>query len=512
MKLTSLFSSVAIDEFSSKARPKLHSFLSDLNRWLLSSTLIVKDIEVANLFEAYTLYPEILAHVEALYHRDLVLHTVILNLGFQAAWLMDGGELGLFGDKSIRYEAREAYNWGAHYLLMDIGYTDVDLSLKGVCHYLHHLYDQETYTHGLSSQQPVSSRLSLQGFLGKPCLPSDLSSGGMQIYVDNYLSESARRKPLSPIDTHLVRDTLLAWSGHHELDSRELYSLLRHMVYNPGLRFKAHGFSASEIILHLSPVIQQISDVIEPIILQKDRHFAGKAFERQVLINLLSPFVEDMAFLDARIEELMGNPPLSMDQIPDLLRNTYQGPLGVFNPAARGDVYDNYKRLNLPIDIDMIMSGTLASSQIAKEILSDVGRSTITDRLLSDFFIRGPENHPDTDVLLEILESLRFEDHDFAGKVALLAVSVMNTTLSRDTMEGEDLEEGAWRWYHLQVSEKLQVEPALGDPLLAYLERHELLDPEILQWCGFQSDILSKLKSEPSHVLIESYFAKDLGL
>jgi hypothetical protein len=513
MKLQCLFTEVPVDQFSHIQQGCLSKFYEALAHELHDPRLGAEEPVARNLVHAYQLNPGVVREwVETFSKDSVLLRTVIASLGFQAALLLDGGELGTFDfDSNRKLDAKNAYRCGAHYLFFAIGYKSTELAIKGVSHYLHHLYDDVDYTHGLSADQSISGSLSLHGFLGKPWIPSNLSTGGMQVYVDNFLTTQRISGALLPLSPTLVSDTLADWGRITDMEPFELRFLLKHFVYNPGMRLKAQGRQQSEIVTHLEPVIDQIVQQLDALLPARQMAKWGPLFRRQVLVNLFSPFAPDLAMLDVHTHELMGHPDLVDQDIPVLLEDTFKGPLCVFNHGYAGDIYANYKRLELPLDIDMVLAGTLANGDEAYEVLSEIGRSETTDRLLAQFLEQGPAKTPEIGLLLSLHGALDIHKHGEAGQVALLVLNVMLTTQARDSALPGDTSMD-WKDKFMSVASVIRQAPALGDMLLTHLERHGLPDAEILLWCGFDSRILRKLSKPAPEALSEALLCADLAL
>lgn len=513
MKLERLFSAVQPHQFPPELQACLKSFTQSMAEALREPSQGADEPVARNLADAYRQQPAAVISVyEALCLNSLMLRNAISSLAFQVAFILDGGELGVIDFENEKgLDAINAYKHGAHYLLFAIGYQDdpgMELSLKGVSHYLHHLYDWVPYTHSLSTQQPVSGRVSLQGFLGKPLLPLD-SHHCTQLYIDRYLSSPGQSSAPLPSSESIVKDMLEAWHWHDRpIDPDDMKFILRELVYNPGLRFKSLGYSVPQILDFMTPVVDQLATHLELSLNPGEREQWGGLFRRQVIVNLLSPFAQDLASLDVHKHELMGHPGADAATVPGVFLQTLKGPLSAFSHGHCGDIYANYARMGLPLDVDMVLNGLMGTDDSAYEVLAEVGRSETTDRMLATFLEDGPRNSENFEFLKRIHACLNIDKHEAQGKVAILALNTHLTLESRDAQSGV----GNWKHQYLKVSVYVAQDQNLSDRLLHKLEEWGLPDEEIIRWCGYDGQILRKLRNDPPESLKEFLLGGDLGL
>jgi len=503
MKIKQLFTTVPLERFQDEVRSDLEAL-----HHLLHNGSKGKE-EYENLVQAFAANTDYVTSMIGLMELGSRVNPSPLEyLGFISAWLMDGGSLIALEDLfDLEKIGRRAYAHGAHHLLFHMGLKEPDFALKATCVLLDALYDYEhpDEFHKITVSQPISGRASLTGFMNRPRLRPSSENQSFQAYIHHHFPDGVTPNTLAPSSPTIVQELLDLFStGCRDLPTQ--YFMLMAMIYNPGLRLKGVGFSCLQIVHHLQPVVTQIAEIFleqagQPFISNADR----KTFEHQVWVNLFSPFPDDLACVNAEIHELSGYPGRWSKDTDERLLSTLQGPVALFTAERSKGVFEYYERIGMPLDLDDFFQGLLRDHSVTDGILWAVGRCKTTDAWLVRLVEEGPDNLELLTDLVSVAQSLDYTKLDEPAKVGYLALLLEKAKMIKK-------HDKLWKFTTQDPRSFLVDAPQLQAGLLDYMSRHDLLDFEWLDWCGYDSDILNKVTGPVSLDTKESYLCKDLGL
>lgn len=503
MKIKQMFTAVPLECFQDEVK----SALEGLRHMLRNGSKGAEEYE--NLVQAFAASPSHIAAMTGLLElgsrKDL---SPLGYMGFIAAWLMDGGKLVDLEDLiDLEKVGRNAYAHGAHHLLFHMGLKEPDFALKATCVLLDALYDYEhpDEFHKITVSQPISGRASLSGFMNRPCMRPSFEDPFFQAYMSHQFPRGVTPSTLTPSSPTIVQELLDHFSAGCRDLSTQHYMLMT-MIYNPGLRLKGAGFSCLQIVHHLQPVVKQIAEAFleqagQPFISNADR----KTFEHQVWANLFSPFPDDLACVNAEINELSGHPGRWARDTDDRLLSTLQGPIALFTGERSKGVFEYFERIGMPLDLDDFFQGLLRDHSVTDGILWAVGRCNTTDAWLVRLVEEGPGNLELLTDLVSVAQSLDYKKLDEPAKVGYLALLLEKARLIKE-------HDKLWKFTAQDPRSFLVDAPQLQAGLLDYMSRHNLLEFEWLDWCGYGSDILNKVAGPVSLDTKESFLCQDLGL
>jgi hypothetical protein len=278
------------------------------------------------------------------------------------------------------------------------------------------------------------------------------------------------------------------------------------LVYNLGYQLKADGVPIPEII-------SAVSKNIEALLLPLGLNLAfEEALERQILVNLFSPFPDGLEFLGARPEELQGvvNPEHMSHPDFQLFKKTFDGPLEVFSAALSAPIkHQAYQIISylsdsgFPINLGTAAKGTLLGSRVLVELI----RAEPVSCVPLDAQICAGESgllHNDVVTLLAVPKQLALLSD--TGIVEILAEVLIRSGGGK----------GACRSTFEQptnpIGSVISSRPGLKEKVLGMLKEKEALKPDVFEWCGFGHKELRLLGREAPYELKKSLLENDLGM
>jgi hypothetical protein len=423
---------------------------------------------------------------------------------FQACWLLDGGHPDAFSTAfTWRNFAQQACEISVHALLLKMQMNDPDTALRATGALIRQCFEKHiSSNHELYPSTKVADSFQLTALTGFNRAPD--------------LVDTAPRDR----KTELTEQIGLMVFGRIEMDE-SVALLLKNLVYTPGLKLKSQGFQVHQIIHQLTPEIEAIFDFCTDWISPQTP--LGKpyaAFHRQVLINLFSPFADDLAFLDAHPGELVGNiSEVDADRSIEyfvrsidgaLFAPTFAGPLvalaGKATEREAGDLYQGFEALGVKLDANLMFGGLMDNVHLRRRVLRHHGWCQTVDSMLVSLSYSGTSDLEKMETALLYARDDQFEQFTRLAKVGFIA-----TRLEKGARQ---IDSGVDRlWQSDECPRRfLDKDPALKSDVLAYMRRNALLDHALLEWCGFDSSLLATLGDEASISLQESFLAQDLGI
>ncbi|WP_410950964.1 hypothetical protein [Pseudomonas sp. S1(2024)] len=425
---------------------------------------------------------------------------------FQAVWLLDGAE---FTPQTLPLPlwsnlVESLCRQGAHGWFYKMPFKDPALALKAVNNLISMLLDSPFALSSLtwlgSSPWRREAFSSLQGFNVNPEFAVDTDKR-LKRWVASYFTEQSNG------------------------ESPDLRLALRECVYNEALRLKSQGYLTHQVVHRLSERINLIFDQFfgDSQCLPVGRLYP--LFHRQVLINALAAFPEDLAYLDASTAECYGHlSASSSDDDRQLIRSMIiQRPTShlttVFNGPAFmiSDVQEAFTPYHVamsledkgvPIDLDHILTGHLNNPKFTNKAIVCDSRWRHC-KALENLFASLPHFHDkSTPQARKIIDYATLicppENYSTAAKFGFLVGLIENARLK--LAAGESLS------CRHHPADEFQDDAPLWDEVLGYLQRTGPMDQRLLKWCGFGSDVLSKLSAEDQERVAEHYLGDDLGL
>lgn len=525
MKLKSIFTSVPIEQFKPVTQIALQQLLDAINADMRANPDMLDDngdYESFNDFILRNSMGTLLSFFDnALYRTGQHIRNDLRGLDIQAAWVMDGTPLNacmlLFGHKdgpTAMEVLSEGCHFGAHNLLFRIGYKDSHLTLKALSFLLQKLHQQiETDSDKYSPSGTSLDWLTLtphgQPFVGV----SSSSTVAVHNYLDYFYPDRFNHYDNPPEVTlkHLVKNAFADVQNSSSQKNLTLNTVINQLVMNTGLRFKGEGMSTPVIIEKLTPVLEEIiqhkfgADYTISV-----EELAG--FRRQVWINLFSPFAADLAMLDVHPNELMGHPKNNpTDHWPFNTQATMSGPIefcrGDADYSSAVTMTRGLENMGHTFDLDIIMTGVLATSNDVYSLVKLWGGCATLDRLLERLAVEGPPLIVRQHNLQSTLSALDFERLPPVAKLGFVAARVEyayeSAILRKETLSRED---------GYCPCKFITQDLALKDDLLNYMARFDRLFPELIVWCGFDGAALNVLGVLATDDIKATLLEHDLGL
>jgi hypothetical protein len=504
MSLRQLFKNTPLSVFTEEVRRPLQALQVAIGNFVAKHTQdsYGRFQEFDNLLEIKEKAPWILRIMQIMQGHDAIeaglqsCREIFALPAFQACWLMDGGDPDAFSTAfTWRDFAQQACEVGPHSLLLKMEMNDPDLALRATGALLKQCFETPKVANVADSQQ-------LAAFAG--------------------FNEARDVIPELPrTHTASLRERIEEMTLECTDLDESIRVLLNTLVYTPGLKLKSQGFNAHQIIHNLTSEISAIFEFCTDELPQDvplGKPYA--AFHRQVLINLFSPFSQDLAYLDAHAGELVGNI-RSMDTDSStehfvrslsgaVLAPTFRGPL-VAHSGQYGDKYFSdfcraYRGFGVRLDPDSMFGGFIDDVSLHRKIIRHHGPCKTVEKMLADLCDSGTSDLKKMEsATLYALEE-QFEYLSPNAQVGFIA--------TRLEIGAQRLDAGEGRLWQDSESPKpfLDNDPVLKTSVLDYMRRNALLDHALLEWCGFHSSLLKTLGDEASISLKESFLAQDLGI
>ena len=522
MRLKSLFSSVAMDQFATERRESLQFLLARVNEFLAPDTFLG---DVDNLVELHNkapdAFPRALKHVFGLggLVKGCEDWQSVTGLDLFAGWLMDGGNAkqgwSLFRSRevhSLDSKAEDVEMLGLHSVVFELNYRESRLNLEGAARISSALMDNINH-HRVTKGS--LERISLEGFDKDP--PESIFADDSVIaywrhYFDPFVEKTDQR----------ICQMVEAARGDYVRQNPNaddiLDYLLKTMIYNPGLRLFRETKDVGMVIEELDPVLEAINTMILLLPGTKFDPENLALFKRQVFLNLFSPFPRALAHLEVEPGEMVGHP--SRQFVEEKSSpwftprrspiQTMKGPLQVFGCDRQVHAY--FKHQQLPINLDWVLQGIVDDS-IFKNLLVVEGKCDLLDYNLS----RVADNLEVSDSIRKALKGYEFElevvtlsDKAIIGAIVLM-LEIGNDCQLPKPATNEQFERRLED--HAHYREKVKTDPRLKKSLLERLRLSpELLTHRALTWCGFGSDVLAQIDFGRDNKRRDDFFASDLGL
>ncbi|AYG47957.1 hypothetical protein DV532_27130 (plasmid) [Pseudomonas sp. Leaf58] len=424
---------------------------------------------------------------------------------FQAVWLLDGAK---FTPQTLPLAlwsslVENLCRQGAHGWFYKMPFQDPVLALKAVNNLISMVLDSPFALSSLtwleSSPWRREAFTSLQGFNVKPELAVDTDKR-LKWRVASYFTEGNGEAP-------------------------DLRLALRDWVYNEALRLKSQGYPTHQVVHRLS---ERINLVFDQAFGDSQSLPVGQLyplFHRQVLINALAAFPDDLAHLDASAAECYGHLSASAsDSDRQLIRSlTTQQPTSHLTTVFNGPVFMisdvesaftpyhvalSLEDKGVPIDLDLILTGHLNNHKFThKAIVCD--SQPKYSKALENLFASLPhfqdKSTPQARKIVDYATLISPPEHySTAAKFGFVVGLIENARLK--------LANGEYLSSRHHPAYEFQDDAPLWDEVLGYLQRTGPMDQRLLKWCGFGSDVLSKLSAEDQERLAEHYLGDDLGL
>lgn len=513
MSLTSVFKNFNPDQFSEQFRIEMQLMTQEFNGELMwtSGGSFGDSPCVASLLDLREEFPTVFEQVcgerKSGYGqlRDRS-QKFFESPAFQAVWLLDGAQ---FTPQTVPLNlwsnlVDSLCRQGAHGWFYKMPFKDLALAFKAVNNLIAVVLDspfaQSSLTWLGSSPWRREAFTSLQGFNVKPEFAVDTDKR-LKWWVASYFTEESNG------------------------EAPDLRVALRDCVYNEALRLKSQGYPTHQVVHRLS---ERINLVFDQAFGDSGRVPVGQLyplFHRQVLINALAAFPDDLAYLDASTAECYGHLSASAsDDDRQLIRSmitqqqtshlttVFNGPAFMISDVEAAftpyHVAMSLEDKGVPIDLELILTGHLNNAKFTHKAIvcdSQPKYCKALEALFASFPYYQDKSTPQALKIIDYAKLISPAAHyshaaKFGFVVALIEIGRLHLAA------GESLPS---RHHH---AEEFQDDASLWDEVLGYLQRTGPLDQRLLKWCGFGSEVLSKLSTKDQERLAEDYLEEDLGL
>ena len=312
MKLTGMFRNTPPSMFCVEYR----KWLESLQKVLADALLDVhpKDKVCCSLLEAEAVCGSSLqAAMNQAIRKDPYARRLVSTYAFKCAWLLDGGANGsMTSEYCFEENTSLLVRHGLHHLLLNSGFLDPEHALKGASAFIHNWLGSSQYSdtlervrNGINDSNLCT--VSLQSFSPDPPPINQMPTSSLNLF--SYYNKIVATDP----GMALVIDDEFALIFVDSLQRYERRTplLLQLLIYNGGLRLKTAGRSVSEIAAFLNPLLDQMINALDDLSELRGNCKLSTAFKRQALLNLFAPFPKDLAFFDAKPQELQGHSSVS---------------------------------------------------------------------------------------------------------------------------------------------------------------------------------------------------------
>ncbi|WP_410950965.1 hypothetical protein [Pseudomonas sp. S1(2024)] len=510
MKLTQLFCTVPHEQFKPSSQKGQQAFLEAVNLALGEVAPINTSFD--SLVALHQQESAALATViQALNSQGHAWMEATHRLDFQAAWVLDGGQLSdivnlmqVTDKEYVRNLAEDCINLGAHHPLLLIGFKDSNLSLAGAGKILTSLFhpsgDCFKTVEALGTD---IDRLTLGAFEHAPEL-KDKPDMASALYLNQF--HPGTQRPVGAVDLSLLACSV--YHGFLEDPSSVDYAVRRTLnvlVYTPHLQLKARGVGTMEI----AQSAQCVMDAIEAYIGVRLRiaEVEAKAFNTAALANLFSPFPKDVALLGISDYALHGQP--GFEGLPrGQLAITLEGPLGSFSGTddhnSMGVIAEGWENAGYQVDLNKALFSLLQEHESFPTLVKYKETCEFLEGCLRRIVADGPVDDELTQFLSNHISLLNFEKLPAESQIGYLGIRVHDFLAGRWWDDDSQPEKN--------MSSQLKKHPALIPDFLSYLDRHGQLDAQVLAFAKLGAGVLDELGARASDRLKEDYLAQDLGL
>lgn len=519
MKLNRLFYRVALEQFKPATRQALSELLDRINLEVMPAAKRsgrTEDFEC--LTELYRVMPDALLNLVSTRDEAADIRPRLRGHDVKAAWVMDGGNLNdimqimdVHTSELAPTLASDACNKGIHHFVFMIGYVDSVLSLKGASHLMHQLFHytgsnyKKVRKHGIQIE-----RLSLAGFLKSPSLEITDTAVTAECFFESFYRTKEKAQALSyDAIKAMAKGTYYQYLEEKIECDEPLDYLLRTLIYNPGLRFKARGLSTQAIIDRLQVPLSALTEVMLTDRIEGDVEQVLESFRRQVMVNLFSPFPEDLAYLDVRMAELIGRPGMN-NTCPALMLPTYKGPLSIFAGIAdnknAAQVAAGMENGGTVIDLCQALTGLLENYGEINELVTYKGTCELLEGYLRNVCWSGPGENDLVKYLYPLTYCMDFSRLPMDSKIGFVGVWLeMGWERLQADMTLDKNDPDAPTGY-------LEADPDLRRFMVDWLVMNQRLDARLLHWCGYGGEVLELLGEKANDTLKTELLESDLGL
>lgn len=510
MKLTGMFRNTPPSMFCVEYR----KWLESLQKVLADALLDVhpKDKVCCSLLEAEAVCGSSLqAAMNQAIRKDPYARRLVSTYAFKCAWLLDGGANGsMTSEYCFEENTSLLVRHGLHHLLLNSGFLDPEHALKGASAFIHNWLGSSQYSdtlervrNGINDSNLCT--VSLQSFSPDPPPINQMPTSSLNLF--SYYNKIVATDP----GMALVIDDEFALIFVDSLQRYERRTplLLQLLIYNGGLRLKTAGRSVSEIAAFLNPLLDQMINALDDLSELRGNCKLSTAFKRQALLNLFAPFPKDLAFFDAKPQELQGHSSVSSENTPGALVTLLLGPLYAFGADTPGAAAKQLERYGIPVDLNYILCGLLRGHSHINDLVADLGRCKKLDEMLARFIRSGVTDQVSYSEVIGLSASLNYIYDQFGieGKLAICALEAEKAHVASKNWDSLD-SNPALR----SIKERLDYDPELRSSLLGYLIKHERKNAAVLLWCGYTMGELKLHRVEVPEILVEGCLSSDLGL
>jgi hypothetical protein len=510
VKLNQLFSSVPSEQFKPSSQQGQQAFLEALN--LALGELAPPKATFDSLVALHRQEPAALTSlIQALNSQGHAWMEATHRLDFQAAWVLDGGQLSdivslmqVTDEEYVRNLAHDCIDLGAHHPLLLIGYKDSHLSLAGASMILTSLFHPSGDCFKAAESLGTDiDRLGLVAFEDAPDLVQkpDMTTA---LYLKQF--DPDPQHPVVADELSLLVSSV--YYGFLEDPSSLDYAVRRTLnvlVYNPHLQLKSRGVDTIDI----AQSAQRVMDAIETYIGARLRvpEVEAKAFNTSALANLFSPFPKDVALLGISDDALHGQP--GFEGLPrGQLAITLEGPLGSFSGTddhnSMGVIAESWENAGYQVDLNKALFSLLPEHESFPTLVMYKETCEFLEGCLRRIVADGPVDAELTQFLGNHLSLLNFDKLPAESQIGYLGIRVHDFLAGRWWDDDSEPEKS--------MSSQLKKHPALIPDFLSYLDRHGQLDAQVLAFAKLGAGVLDELGARASDRLKEDYLAQDLGL
>jgi hypothetical protein len=287
------------------------------------------------------------------------------------------------------------------------------------------------------------------------------------------------------------------------------------LVYNFGYKLMASG---AGIRTTMSEADRRIDVLLS--FLPATNGFKA-ALARQIQINLFSAFPEGLELLQAKPEELQGvmlNPLLVGDQVARDFGATLSGPVALFSQSAQnqpeyrsGKLIEFLGNAGYPINLDTAVNGYLArESDITNLLIGHSGWSPALDQVFQKKGHIGRVNKALSVALFQPSVICLYSDEAVLNMIEFALSSEFALINSGNKKFPGGSISALYRY--TSPARVLRERPYLFEPVLQMLEKADLIEASVVDWCGFSHRELKAMGSRAPSQLKKILLENSLGL
>jgi hypothetical protein len=256
------------------------------------------------------------------------------------------------------------------------------------------------------------------------------------------------------------------------------------LVYNVGYRLKAEGLSNQVVKDRVSVNIDALLHCLD-----LDAR-VRKALQRQILVNLFSPFPDGLKMMRAKPEELQGAllDPVWVDHADaEHFQKTLIGPLALFGAEQstainerRTKIIEYFKGTPYELDFKVAIHGLMAKSNCIVDLFSAHcdGHSAFLEEVLCG---QRPAVVIEEDLLGRLLDRNTVKRYSDQAVLAMVELLIKQLKAQDHSIEG--------RLFLLVGTKSLDLtfkdRPHLRDPVLQLLLSANVMSSSVFRWCDF---------------------------